>query len=229
MNRSRSACFVVVLALAMVQSAPAALVSNGSFETGDFTGWITTDNPVPLWPLSVQTAGSANTFGWPWSSTPTDGTYVAFSGFDGGEPGTISIAQDVGVVTDATDTLTFDYRAAWDLANFCDGCTGRSFDVIVEPAGGGAPLATFNFITATPETIVLDTGALSGIVDLSPFVGTDIRVTFALTVPESFTGPAQWQLDNVTLVAEAVPEPGSLSLLGLSLAGLAALRRRKTS
>jgi hypothetical protein len=211
------------LALGVAQATPAATITNGSFETGTFAGWIATDIFVFFFPLSVQTAGSANTFDWPWSSSPTDGMFTAFSGFDGSGPGTISLEQDIGLVT-AGDSLTFDYRAAWDLVNFGGGTIARLFDVVIEPEGGGGPLATINFITAAPGTFVSDTGQLTGSVNLSAFAGQSIRVSFELTVPEDFTGPAQWQLDNVGLVA--VPEPASLALLGLGLLGLGVTRRR---
>jgi hypothetical protein len=58
-------------------------------------------------------------------------------GFDGSGPGTIRIAQDITVTADGT-IIDFDYRAAWDLVNYCFGCSDRIFDVNIEVAGGGA-------------------------------------------------------------------------------------------
>jgi len=52
------------------------------------------------------------------------------------------------------------------------------------------------------------------------------------TIPEYFSGPAGLGLDDVSLNVNTapvvqVPEPGALGLLGLGLAGLGLLRRRK--
>lgn len=218
----------VVASFGFTQTANAAAITNGSFETGNFSGWIATDLPGgPFFALSVQTAGSANSFGWPWSSTPTDGRYTAFSGFDGAGPGKITLAQDIGVVTGTGDTtLTFDYRAAYNLSTFCSNCSNRLFDVLIQTAGGGTTLATINELTALAGTIVNDTGSLVGSINLSSWIGQDIRVSFELDIPNNFSGPAQFQLDNVALSANAVPEPASLLLIGLGFAGLGFSRRR---
>jgi PEP-CTERM motif len=212
--------------LAMLIAAPASASSflvNDSFETGDFTGWVTGDLASPFFPLSVQATGAANTFGWPWSSTATDGNFVAFTGFDGAGPGTIFIAQDVLVPLDAT-TISFDWRAAWDLSSF--GATlDRLLDFNVQPFGGGANLQSTNILTATAGTIISDSGNMTSTIDISAFAGQSVRFAWDMTIPENFSGPAQLQIDNIDTTP--VPEPASLTLLGLGLAGIGARRWRQ--
>jgi hypothetical protein len=157
---------------------------------------------------SVQATGAANTFSWPWSSTATDGNFVAFSGFDGDGaigPNPIFIAQDAFVPVGVT-TISFDWRAAWDLASFCGQCTGpRTFDFQVQPNGGGAPLLSVNLLTANPQTLNSDTGNQSSTVDISAFAGQNVRLAWLMTIPETFTGPAQLQIDNIDSSGAAVP------------------------
>ncbi|NOZ13280.1 MAG: PKD domain-containing protein [Acidobacteria bacterium] len=171
-------------------------IVNGSFETGDFSGWIARDLSRPYFRLRVVESGFRT---WPefFRSAPTDGSFAVFTGFDGNGPGIISLAQDVSV-TPCTDLLTFDYRAAWFLSVF--GATlDRHFKVEVQPAGGGATLQSWTILTAKAGTHVNDTGNLSGNIDLSAYVNQDIRIVFVWEVPEKYTGPAEFQLDNVRL------------------------------
>ncbi|MFQ5649747.1 MAG: FlgD immunoglobulin-like domain containing protein [bacterium] len=167
---------------------------NGSFETGDFSSWTTQDMSSPFFPLSVEGAGITPGFGF-FSSEPTDGDFAAIHGFDGDGPGTIRIAQDVTVPPSAL-FLEFDYRAAWDLLTF--GATqDRTFEVNIEPAGGGTPLHTELILTAVSGTQEMDTGPQTGVVDMSPFAGQDVRISFDWHIPETFSGPGFFQLDNV--------------------------------
>jgi hypothetical protein len=45
---------------------------------------------------------------------------------------------------------------------------------------------------------------MSASVDLSAFSGMAIRVKLLETVPENFTGPAQMDIDNVSVIAEVI-------------------------
>jgi hypothetical protein len=171
--------------------------SNCGFESGDFTSWITQDHPAPFFPLTVGQQGVSPGLGL-FTSDPTEGAFAALHGFDGGtgSPAHIRIAQDVTIP--GRGTLEFDYRAGWDIVTFCTPpCADRSLDVVVEPAGGGAPLASTRILTAPGETAVFDTGDQMGRVDLGPFAGQSVRVVFDWLVPEEQTGPAFFQLDDV--------------------------------
>jgi len=174
---------------------------NHSFETGDFTGWVTQDLLSPFEPLRVDAStGYEPGFGFGWGTAATDGLYTAYHGFDGdgltsGFP--ISIAQDVTVHQPG---LSFDWRAAWDMLNFGPPTAlDRTFDVVIRPSGGGAELARYNVLVATGATQNLDTGQQTTRINLGAFLGQNVRVSFEWTVPEDFSGPAHFQLDNVCL------------------------------
>ena len=185
---------------------------NCGFETGGFPPWIPQDIPAPFFPLQVGTGGTSPGFGL-FTSAPTEGNFAVLNGFDGDGPGSIFVSQDIVLVATA-DNLTFDYRAGWDYSVVgCIATQDRIFRVHIEPAGGGPPLQTTVVFTAPASQCTnLDTGNLVGTVDISPFVNTPVRIVFEWFIPESFTGPAFFQLDNV-LAHSPVP----VELMGLTV------------
>ncbi len=199
-------------------------------------GWVTQDLSDPFFPLQVGVAGISPDFGL-FTSDPPQGVFAALTGFDGNGPGTISLAQDVGLAPGAT-TLSFEYQCGWDLLNF--GATlNRTFEVNIEPARGGAPLQTDLILTAVAGTTALpDTGGnQTATVDVSGFAGQRVRISFDWIVPENFSGPAFCQLDNVFidggLLQVDVPtlsEWGMILTAGtFGILALIALRRRRAS
>ena len=215
----------VVLLFAGAKSLDAAnLIVNGSFETRDFTGWGTKDIEEPFLSMGVVPAGITPGYDL-FMTAPTDGIFVAHHGFDGAGPGTIEIFQDVVIPAGASATLTFDWRAGWDLTLTGTATAARLLDVVIEPFGGGSALATTNILTALPLTFVPDTEPASESLDLNAFLGSSVRINFMSTIPEYYTGPAHLQLDNVVL-DHTIPEPGTVCLLGLG--GLILRRRKRT-
>lgn len=182
--------------------------SNCGFETGDFTDWVTIDLTMPFGPLAVLMMGPPppppppppprGIGGGGGTIIPTQGNYAAFSGFDGNGPGIIEIAQDVSFPNGIT-AVTFDYSA--NVSIF--GGMPREFRVEIQPSGGGAAMATQSILVVNPGNV--DTGPLSEMVDVTAFAGQDVRVAFVLDVPENFTGPGFFQLDNIG--AEITPIP----------------------
>jgi cysteine-rich repeat protein len=56
------------------------------------------------------------------------------------------------------------------------------------------------WVSTKPGALQEDTGPLVGRVDVSAFAGTGVRIGFNWVVPESFTGPAFFQLDRVEVI-----------------------------
>jgi hypothetical protein len=205
----RSTRLALVAAATLVAGTARAQFVNGSFESGDFTGWVTQDLGDPLTALDVVTAGTGLELG-EFEATPTDGSHLVVTGCDGDGPGTIFLAQDVSIPAKST-LLKFDYRAAWDLESF-GAAVDRSFAVSIEPSGGGEPLQSTEIRRLFAGEIVDDTGLTTASVDLSAFAGQTVRVKLEWSVPENFTGPAAFVLDDVRLVGKKLPAAEGTSL-----------------
>jgi len=209
-----------LLTTALPVAANDGEIVNASFETGDLTGWLAEDLDEPY--VAIHVGGAGETCNdpslVPMVGAPTDGTYALYTGWDGCGPGEIRLMQDLTLPL-GRSILLFDYRAGWELSGMAFGevepaaaIADRHFYVVVEESGGGHELARFLILTAPGGEVEIDsavqsysptmpdTGNLLGTVDLSAFAGQAIRLVFEWTVPECFTGPAFFQLDDLRLV-----------------------------
>jgi hypothetical protein len=153
------------------------------------------DLESPYRAFSVVPAGITDGAFSSFATAPTNGNYAIVTGFDGSGPGHILLGKDLPA---GYSTITFDYRAGWDLVPY--GATiDRTFKVRIEPSGGGNTLQETLVLTAVAGTNVNDTGAQTATIDISSFAGRSIRVVFDWYVPQNFTGPALFQLDNVNI------------------------------
>src|SRR5439155_14616626 len=159
---------------------------NGGFELGKFSAWITNDVSQPPIRLAVRRNG-ANFSDYPGLRTrPVEGTFSASFGlFANPGIGIVRIAQDVEI-TAAAPLLTFDYLAVWEGVPFA-GAVPPVFKVTIEPSGGGTVLFTTNIIAAPLEISRTDRTPVRGnAVDLTQFVGQDVRISFDAELRDYF-------------------------------------------
>jgi len=185
---------------------------NGSFETGDFSGWnrstVATGgggSPFQPWQVSAAGAGGFSSYGIA-PTSPQAGLYDAWNGFDGDGPMEFRMYRDL--VLPATSTVYFSWRdrAQW---NFCCGATRpRTLDVQLRDASTNAVLETLYSFSTGIDSGFQDTGWLIHSADLTAYTGRKVRLYFLETIPESFTGPAQIEFDGITM--SSAPLLGSL-------------------
>lgn len=175
------------------------LVTNGGFETGDFTGWIVTG---PGCSAVVASLGEslACLGGFVNEVPPHSGTFAAI--FPLGGTGTISQT----LATNLSDT----YILAFWLSSVDNGfgVSPNGFDA----SWGGDSLLSLSDISADGYTEYI----FSGLVP----TGSSTTISFS-----GFDSPAALGLDDVSVAA--VPEPSSLLSLSAGLLGLMAARRQR--
>jgi hypothetical protein len=186
-----------VLDVFVARPDPNNPVFNGSFELG-FLGWTAQELGTPFIPWQTEGAGSGSGFGMA-PTQPQDGILDAWNGFDGGGPMFFTLYQDVQLRPGASSaTLGWKNRLQW---NYLVGTQTqpRTYEVQIRDPNTDAVLQTlFSYDTGIAPGLG-DTGWTSYSVDVSPYIGTTIRIGFQEFIPEAFTGPGQFELDAVTL------------------------------
>jgi len=227
-------------ALAVV-TAPAYagnLLTNGNFETGDFTGWSTNVQSGSGGNLSIapNNGGNSPISGFPYALNPGGGNFFAIT--DQGGPGSYSLTQSFTLTSAATVDVSFDFFAN-DQAGVIDSTPpNRDFTVSpnqnaeVDILTGGA-----DAFTTTPSDIVATLygpGADCLSCNPNPWVtyfqplslaaGT-YQIRFAETDNQLFF---QMGVDNVS-VSTTVPEPATWAMMMVGFAGLgyAGLRHKQ--
>ncbi|MFN0066227.1 MAG: PEP-CTERM sorting domain-containing protein [Limisphaerales bacterium] len=235
--RHPSFCFALVLA-ATSAGLPAAAVSvpNHSFEAPVvpqgfpaltiFDSW--QKAPAPDGFPADQWANLSGMFpnapvGDPRHLQNADGNQVAFL-FP--VPG-VAVSQELGSLFEVG--LSYDLRIG--LRGGGALTPGATFQISLFYNAGGSPVtvastqvsATADYVT-TP--VLFEIGAQSPVVQAGDaWAGKNIGVRLLATSANGAPGTAYWEADNVRVTA--VPEPGTLTLLGLGAAGGWLWRRRR--
>ena len=202
-------------------AAPVELVSNGSFESGDFTDWSATVSGGPFRPWAVSGAGSGGGFGMDGTS-PQDGDFVAWNGFDGGGPLDFTLEQSVSVPSEHLATIEWTDRIQWNFNLGRMASEARIYDVlIIDPDTNAILEVLYTFSTGTQSDAVTgDTGWLTHSADLSAYSGSTVVLRFVEYIPQARTGPAQFEIDGVSILASLATKAAILEHSGVPGKGI---------
>lgn len=204
---------VVVSAFILSSSAAsAAIITNGGFETGNFSGWtVNTGAPTPYPQVVIaynQSGGyPTGAFGEPIPTAPGGGTYGAYFVSD---TSTQSISQAVSLAVGTSYTVSFDIYAPING-------TQNTFDALLQSLTDNNPSPVFHAKSLGAGWFHYSGGFVAG---AGPY-------EFSLNYTPGGRTAADFVVDNIAIAAN-VPEPATwaMMIMGFMGIGFVAYRRR---
>lgn len=242
MKRQTVMCLVSALLMfggaAKVNAAPTELITNGGFETGNFTGWTITNQTGGSGSWFVDVLGTTT----PMSAHPTLATGGAgnfYAVTDQSGAGTHSLIQPFTVPWPTLSaTLSFDmFVNDWDTGPIINPA-GLNYtaipnqharvDILSTAAGafdtGAGVLANYYLgVDPGPNPHVFT----HYVFDITSIVGAGgtFQLRFAEVDNQLFFNQG---VDNVSLLIEPIPAPGAILLGSIGVGLISWLRRRRT-
>lgn len=220
-----SVALAVILPVCLTAMAKATLITNGDFSTGTLAGWTTYGNLVATDYTNLP-AASKNTWDLSAWNSRMDGTFALFEP-RGGLNTRIAPAPD-----SSSFFLSLDYALAWDRSKFVSPYDYGYFSVEVSGVTDDSRVHALlhKEITWGPFS-GLEKGVLTGSLyfnDFFPYpnlVFKELLFDFNVFNP-NLTLNQIVGVDNINLSVAPIPEPTTILLFGLGLAGIAGIRRR---
>lgn len=200
--------FPIFIALLMFDlsanvSAQTNLITNGGFETGNFTGWTATNAAGPFEAWSICTAGSGYTDSpTPLAAAPPVGLRDACQGVTTNPAGAMTLVQQVTLPTLAQHTLYWKHRYQMNHVTYCGStATCGTATYRVEILNTSNVLLQTLYTISTPANTSTNTGWIQSSANLNAYTGQTIRLRFITNVTVAFSGPGRLEVDDVILAS----------------------------
>ena len=181
------------------------LITNGGFETGNFTGWtiVNSSGGWRNWTVSASGAGGDDGTGYtpvPTTTVVQQGTRSAWNGVAGSNNSPYLLYQDITIPAAHSAQMTWNSRFQMNHTQFCSTACGTATYAVEVLTTSNVLLQTLFTMTAATNTNV-NTGYVNRSANLSAYHGQTIRIRFRAVTTVTFAGPGQLEIDAVSVNA----------------------------
>jgi len=219
-------------------NASQELITNGDFETGDFTGWSISDQGLDgTGSFAIEAPGSNSTVPGQYptpSNDPAGESFYAVSDGNQGAPAVHVMLQNF-TVSDPNLSVLLSFQMfvngwIWSSGSRADSATSNLFARVDILSADAATADPFSLSTGVLLNLYngIDPASSNGYQaysqDISSVVAASGTYTLRFLVSDNIsdagTGTINQGVDNVHITVAPVPEPTTVGFLGLGLAGL---------